>query len=260
MATVYKFGNLAAYAEALSGAGAAVLVFDHRYLGDSGGEPRQHFRIKKQEQDYVAAVAYARGLDGVDPERIIVWGFSFSGGTAVNVATKDPRIAGVMLLCPFLDGAPRVLGTVRRTPLVAARVMARAIKDLAGSHTLIPVSARSGTLAAMTFEGEADGFVAAAPAGSPWRNEISPGLFAVVALHRPVTKAKRLDVPVWLGLGERDITVSRRAIERLSARAPHAELHRYDVDHFEPFYGEDPIAIAADQAEWFARSGLTTMG
>jgi hypothetical protein len=36
----------------------------------------------------------------------------------------------------------------------------------------------------------------------------------------------------------------------LAARAPHAELHRYDVDHFEPFYGADPAVIAADQVEW----------
>jgi dienelactone hydrolase len=253
-----RHDGLGTYAEALAAAGSAVLVFDHRYLGDSGGQPRQHFRIKKQEQDHQAAVAYARGLDGIDPDRIIVWGFSFAGGTAVNVAAKDQRIAGVMLMCPFLDGLPRVLGTVRRTPLVALRVMARALKDLAGSHTLIPVTGPPGALAAMAFEGEAEGFAAAAPAGSPWRNEISPGLFATVALHRPVTKAKRLTMPVWVGLGQRDITVSRRAIERLAEQAPQAELHRYDVDHFEPFHGSDPADIAADQADWLTRTGPAT--
>jgi pimeloyl-ACP methyl ester carboxylesterase len=253
-----RHDGLQTYAEALVATGSAVLVFDHRFLGDSGGEPRQHFRIKKQEQDYAAAVSYARGLTGVDPDRVIVWGFSFSGGTAVNVAAKDPRVAGVMLLCPFLDGAPRVLGTVRRTPLVAARVMARAIKDLVGSHTVIPVTGPPGSLAAMAFEGETEGFAAAAPASSPWRNEISPGLFAIVALHRPVTKAKRLTMPTWVGLGERDITVSRKAIERLAERAPRTELHRYDVDHFAPFYGTDPALIAADQAEWLTRTGLAT--
>ncbi|MCW2749352.1 MAG: alpha/beta hydrolase [Aeromicrobium sp.] len=249
--------GLETYAEALARAGAAVVVFDHRYLGDSGGQPRQHFRIKKQARDYEAAVSYARGLPGINPERIIVWGFSFSGGTAVNVAANDPRIAGVMLMCPFLDGTPRVLGTIRRTPLVAVRVMARAIKDLAGSHTLIPVTGPPGALAAMAFEGEAEGFAASAPAASPWRNEISPGIFATVALHRPVRKASKLGMPVWVGLGERDITVSRKAIERLAAKASRAELHRYDVDHFEPFYGKDPATIAADQADWLSRTGLT---
>ncbi len=252
-----RHDGLPPYAEALVACGAAVLVFDYRYLGDSGGQPRQHFRINKQEQDYEAAVSYARGLDGIDPERIIVWGFSFSGGTAVNVAAKDSRIAGVMLMCPFLDGRPRVLGTIRRTPTVAVRVLARAIKDLAGSHTLIPVTGPPGALAAMAYEGEAEGFARSAPVNSPWRNEISPGLFATVAFHRPVTKAAKLAVPIWIGLGRRDITVSSKAIERFAEKAARAELHRYDVDHFQPFYGDAPAAIAADQADWLTRDGLT---
>jgi uncharacterized protein len=35
-----RHDGLAAYAERLAEAGAAVLVFDHRYLGDSGGNAR----------------------------------------------------------------------------------------------------------------------------------------------------------------------------------------------------------------------------
>ena len=33
------------------------------------------------------------GLDGVDPERIVLWGTSWSGGHVVYVAAEDPRIA-----------------------------------------------------------------------------------------------------------------------------------------------------------------------
>ena len=34
-----RYDGLATYAEALAGAGAAALVYDHRFLGDSGGDP-----------------------------------------------------------------------------------------------------------------------------------------------------------------------------------------------------------------------------
>jgi alpha-beta hydrolase superfamily lysophospholipase len=37
--------GLAPYAEAFAAAGFHVLVFDHRHLGESGGEPRGRFRI-----------------------------------------------------------------------------------------------------------------------------------------------------------------------------------------------------------------------
>ncbi len=106
-----RHDGLVPYAQALAGAGASVLVFDHRHLGDSGGEPRQRFRIAEQAEDVRAAIAYARTLDGVDPARIVLWGFSFSGGTAVNVAAADASLAGLILLCPFLDGLARVLNT-----------------------------------------------------------------------------------------------------------------------------------------------------
>lgn len=249
-----RHDGLETYAEGLRRAGATVLVFDHRYLGDSGGEPRQRVRIKDQAEDYRAAIAFVRGLDGVDPDRIVLWGYSFSGGTSVNVAAGDPRIAGVMLLCPFLDGRARTVDTTRRTPWAATRLMARAIRDRLGFHNLIKATGEAGEVAAMTFEGEAAGFAEATKKGSPWRNEVTPGVFATVALHRPVAKSNQLTMPVWVGLGERDITVSRKAIEKLAATAPSAELRRYDIAHFEPFHGADPAAISADQVDWFIRT------
>ncbi|MDR7085507.1 pimeloyl-ACP methyl ester carboxylesterase [Aeromicrobium panaciterrae] len=247
-----RHDGLDTYAEALNNAGATVLVFDHRYLGDSGGEPRQRIRVKEQSEDYRAAIAYARALDRVDPEKIVLWGYSFAGGTSVNVAASDPRIAGAILLCPFLDGRARVLGTTRRTPWVATRVMGRAIRDRLGSSSTIKATGEPGEMAAMSFTGEAAGF--AACTSSAWINEASPGAFATIATHRPVTKAKRLGMPVWVGLGEKDITVSGKAIQKLAAKASNAELHRYDIAHFEPFHGKDPALIAADQADWFTRT------
>ena len=249
-----RHDGLSTYAEALNDAGATVLVFDHRYLGDSGGQPRQRVRVKQQAEDYRAAIAYARGLNGVEPDRIVLWGYSFSGGTSVNVAAGDQRIAGVILLCPFLDGRARVLGVLRRSPVVGIRVMARAIQDRLGSHNLIKVTDEPGKLAAMAFPGEAEGFAASTDEASPWRNEVSPGAFATVALHRPVAKGRRLTMPVWVGMGEHDITVSAKAIEKFVDKAPQAELQRYDMAHFEPFHGTGPAVVAADQAEWLGRT------
>jgi pimeloyl-ACP methyl ester carboxylesterase len=248
-----RHDGLPAFAERLAAAGAAVLVFDHRYLGDSGGEPRQRFRKAKQLEDWRAAVAHARTLAGVRYERIVLWGFSFSGGHAVEVAASDPQIAASMVLCPMLDGLARVRSTA---PKVSAWMVPRALADQLGRHNLVPVTGQPGELAAMTLPGEADGFHAAVPAGSPWRNEISPGLFLSVALHRPLALAKRLRAPLWVGLGERDVSVSNRAVERLAARAPGGELHRYPYDHFGAFLGDGPERVAEDQVEFLRRHEL----
>ena len=184
-----RHDGLAPYAERLAEAGAAALVFDHRYLGDSGGEPRQRFRKREQLADWRAAVSYARTLDGVDPERIVLWGFSFSGGHAVQTAAADRRIAATLALCPMVDGLARALGT---PPALSAWLTPRALADQFGRHNLVAVTGQPGEHAAMTLPGEADGFRASVPEGSPWRNEISPGVFLTVALHRPLMRARSL--------------------------------------------------------------------
>ncbi len=58
--------RLDAYAERFAQAGYHVLVFDYRHFGDSEGEPRQILDIKKQHQDWHAAISFARGLPGID--------------------------------------------------------------------------------------------------------------------------------------------------------------------------------------------------
>lgn len=248
-----RHDGLPAYAERLADAGANVLVFDHRHLGDSPGEPRQHFSKRAQREDWRSAVAAARRLDGVDPAQIVLWGFSFGGGHAVETAAEDGRIAAVIGLCPFVDGLARVLATPLPT---VAWILPRSMADRAGRHNWIPVTGQPGTKAAMALPGEAEGFAAVVPPGSPWRNEITPGVFLTVALHRPLAKARKVTCPMWLGLGEHDISVSGKALQRLAARAPKAELHRYPYDHWQPCTGDAPDRIAADQIDFLRRHHL----
>src|SRR3954467_3836536 len=73
-----EFG-LEAYAERFADAGIAALAFTYRHFGDSGGQPRQLLDIERQLGDWAAALAYARNLDGVDHQRIALWGTSFGG-------------------------------------------------------------------------------------------------------------------------------------------------------------------------------------
>ncbi len=248
-----RHDGLAAYAERFADAGANVVVFDHRHLGDSPGEPRQRFRKREQREDWRAAVSYARGVTGVAPARIVLWGFSFGGGHAVETAAADRLVAATIALCPMVDGLARVLAT---PPLTSAWLVPRALADQLGRHNVVPVTGPPGAHAAMTLPGEAEGFAASVPDGSPWRNEISPGVFLTVGLHRPLARAGRVRMPLWVGLGELDVSVSARAVKRLAERAPQGELHRYPYDHFGAFVGDGPARVAGDQIEFLSRCGL----
>src|SRR5947208_1686359 len=137
-----------------------------------------------------------------------------------------------------------------------AWILPLAIAHRAGRLNRIQVTGPAGAKAAMALPGEGDGFAAVVPPGSPWRNEITPGVFLTVALHRPVAKAKKVACPLWVGLGEQDISVSGKALQRLAARAPKAELQRYPFDHWQPCVGDAPARIAADQIAFLRRHDL----
>jgi dienelactone hydrolase len=89
-----------AYAERFVQAGMAVLVFDYRHFGDSDGTPRQLLSIRRQLQDWAAAIAFGRSLPGIDPQRIALFGTSLSGGHVLTMAARDRAIAAVVAQGP----------------------------------------------------------------------------------------------------------------------------------------------------------------
>jgi len=76
-----RFG-LPAFAERLRAAGLAVLLFDYRGFGDSGGAPRGLVDARRHLADFAAAVRCARELKGVDRTRVALWGANGSWPTA----------------------------------------------------------------------------------------------------------------------------------------------------------------------------------
>jgi fermentation-respiration switch protein FrsA (DUF1100 family) len=94
------------YAEVLQAAGLAVLLYDHRGFGDSGGEPRLRVNPWIQARGYRDAVSYGGALVGVDPGRIALWGDSLSGGVALASTALDSRIGGLVVQIPSLGAKP----------------------------------------------------------------------------------------------------------------------------------------------------------
>ncbi len=111
------------YAEVFQAAGLTVLLYDHPYLGRSGGEPRQLVSTWRQARGYVDALSFVASQPGISAERIAIWGDSLSAGEAMMVAATNPRVAAVVVQVPsFGRSAPPVdldptsyITTVRET-------------------------------------------------------------------------------------------------------------------------------------------------
>jgi fermentation-respiration switch protein FrsA (DUF1100 family) len=242
--------GLAFYADALAAAGAAVLVYDHRYLGESDGAPRQLTALSGQLEDRRSAVRYLRGLAGVDRDRIVLWGYSQSGITAQKLAITDGGFAGIILMCTMFDCFPRTIAELRAGPASVAWAFRQVAKDLLGRRTMIAATAPPGEHGMLTGPGEAAGFAAARGPDSLWRNEVCARSIATIPLQRPLRKAAKIACPVLVQQGTRDFTVDAKPMSTFVGRAPNAELRRYDADHFQPLYDDVRRQIAADQADW----------
>jgi fermentation-respiration switch protein FrsA (DUF1100 family) len=247
--------GLPPYAEHFAAAGMAVLLFDYRHFGDSEGEPRQLLDIKRQQADYEAAIAYARSLDGIDPDKIALFGSSFSGGHVVMVASRDPRIAAVVAQAPFTDGISTVLAF---PPLNAARGTAAGIVDALGALAgraprMVPAVGEPGTFALMTAPEAAPGFASIVGPGSKWRNEVAARIMLRVGTYRPVASAAKLTCPLLVCACDRDETTPPAPAVRLAERSPRGELVRYPIGHFDIYTGAGFDRAIRDQTAFLGR-------
>lgn len=94
------------YAEAFAEAGVSALIYDHRNLGMSDGEPRQEINPWVQARGYRDAVTFASDLEEHDPDRIGIWGDSYSAGEVFLVAACDSRVKVVVAQCPVFGAEP----------------------------------------------------------------------------------------------------------------------------------------------------------
>src|SRR4051794_10437332 len=167
-----RYARLDAFAERFARAGFTALVFDYRHFGDSEGEPRQLIDIGRQLADWRAAVAFARSLEGVDPDRVALWGTSFSGGHVAMIAAEDDRIAAAISQAPFMDGAAtlRAAGVRNMLRMTVAGLRDEWRRVTRGEPYLIPLVGPPGSLAAMTSADAEPGYRALFSPGQEFSN------------------------------------------------------------------------------------------
>ena len=90
------------YAEAFREAGLAVLLYDHRNFGSSGGEPRQQINPWVQARGYRDAMTYLESAPGVDPDAMAIWGDSYSAAEVIAVGAVDERPAAIVAQIPAM--------------------------------------------------------------------------------------------------------------------------------------------------------------
>jgi dienelactone hydrolase len=245
------------YAIHYRNAGYAVLAFDYRYFGTSGGEPRQLMFISYQLEDYRAAVKYVRSLKEIDSEKIVLWGTSASGGYGIVLAAQDKKIAGVVAQCPGLDhkaseqmirdelGIKHVL----RLFVHAQRDMMRARLGL--SPHKIPLVGKPGTMAFLPILEAYEGYRKIV--SKHFVNEICARVILRSHGFNPSKHIQNVRCPILIQICDHDKLAPIRPETERELRK-HAEVKRYPIGHFEIYAGDNFKRAVNDQLEFFEKN------
>lgn len=176
-------------ADTLGHHGVAVLRFDDRGIGASGGD---HATATSRDfaDDVRALIAWARAHPALDPERVILLGHSEGGLIAPLVAADDARLAGIALLAGPAYGGARIIAFQQRSAIAQQYPTA--------------------------FAKERDSLMRAAQAELERTASASPWLREFLA-YDPLPTAARVRVPVLILQGDTDLQVTPEQADTLAA-------------------------------------------
>lgn len=251
---------LAGFAEVFSAAGFAVLVYDHRCLGDSDGEPRQEINPWAQARDYRYALRWLAQQPGIDADRLAVWGSSFSGGEVMVVGAVEPLAKVVVANGPFAG-----LGT----PIDPAELDKRfaelkaALEDESGTGPADSKDAPIGPMPVVRTAGDettavflpqpesTEWFLAVGGAGSAWQNTFTlKGLTGAVPFDPAVAVPFLAPKPLLMVVATEDRVASAEvALATFETAQEPKQLTLVEGHHFVPYSGaglEQSSAAARD--------------
>ena len=240
-------------AEYFASRGMVALTFDYRNFGESEGMPRQVVSIKDQLEDFRSAIAFVRGLDFVNPDKIGIWGSSLGGGHVISVAAEDPKVAVVVAQVPFNGFPKKVEGRSKESTNALLKVM---IKDkIRGMFGRPPIYIKAvggpGELAVMASN-EAQKTIEAMQSDT-WQNKVAPRALLDMMKYKPGKVAAKIKAPVLICVGEFDKETQGPTQQEL-AEGPRAVIKTYPVAHFDFYRPDIRQQLLKDQADFFEKA------
>ncbi|MGW4329917.1 alpha/beta hydrolase [Nocardia sp. NPDC004573] len=249
---------LGQYEKWFSDAGIAVVSFDFRHLGESGGRPRQLVSRRRYAADVDAALAFTRARPEIDAGRIALWGTSFGASHVLAAAARHDDIAAAVVQCPVFSGRAVVSRAGARhlarftTPIASDLIRAA----LGLPRRYVPIVGRPGERAFVNQPGALEGWLSVIPAGHRFDNRITAASGLGMLFYNAASRASRVRCPLLVCACDRENLIEPTIAEKVAAAVPGAVLKHYDADHFTVYHPPAVEHVVADQID-FLRTHLT---
>jgi uncharacterized protein len=247
------------YAEVFSAAGLAVLVFDNRNFGASGGEPRYEIDPWQQVRDYRHAITWLCRQPSINRERIGVWGSSYSGGHVLVLGAIDRRIKCVVSQVPLVSGSRNLARLVRAdmaAPLRAQFDADREARFAGGTPAMVPVvTSEANGVAALPTADSWRWFSETAQTRAPaWRNQVTLRTVEMLGEYEPGLYIDHISpTPLLMLIADGDhLAVADEAFAAYNRALEPKRLIVLKGGHFDAYVGAFEHSSNAAR-EWFVK-------
>lgn len=250
-----KETNYQYFAEAFAQAGLAVLLIDYPGFGASGGALRGEVDPAAQVQAYRDGLSFLAAREEVDPERLGLWGGSYSGGHVLVAAAHDPRVKCLVAMTPFLSGAFYVsrLPPEARAFLEQQFAQDRQAQAQGAAPAMIPVATEDGQGLSAITSPNAWRFIQSFQSYAPsYVNAVTLRSLELQLAYEPGASVPSIGaIPKLFIIARADELIPESLIqEAFLAAAEPKELAYLEGHHFSPYMEGRAEAIRV-AAEWF---------
>ncbi len=247
------------FAETFAAAGLAVVVYDNRNLGASGGEPRQELDPWAQVRDYRHAITWTGLRPEIDAARIGIWGSSYSGGHVLAAGAIDRRVKCVVSQVPLVSGSRNLKRLIRADMIAEVRRQFdadRAERFRGGQPAMMPVVAENPfDPAALPTADSWEWFTSTAKLRAPaWRNEVTLRTVEMLGEYEPGDYITRISpTPLLLIIAANDhLAVADEAFAAYNRALEPKSLLVLPGGHFDAYVNDFERASGAAR-DWFVR-------
>lgn len=240
-----KEQRLDAFAEAFVARHMAVCVIDFPNLGASDGEPRGDIDPEEQLDAFRTAITWTSAHEGVDPERIGIWGTSYSGGHVLSLISSDPNIKCAVAQVPFV-GPP-----MEEIPAPLEAMFRSERERTSGSPSMVPVVGDG--FAALPTPDAMEWAETLGPEAPNWKNEVTLTSIDRLLHYRPADNIENASTPLLVVLARNDSLIPSSMVRSVFERVGEPkQLVEIESGHFDVYLNQFDEAVQPE-ADWFVK-------
>jgi hypothetical protein len=251
--------GLPQFAECFVQAGFVVSLFDYRYQGASEGEHRGQMLPTEQHEDFRNAITWTQLQSEVDPERIGLWGFSYSGGHVLHLAAFDPRVKAIVAQMPTVNAflnSRRLVSPLELEELTKIVSQDRIKRYQTAEVSYFPLVAPPGQPCFLATP-DAFSWVESTKDASEgrWENRLTFESIEHCLYYEPLPHLEAIfPTPLCMIVGEKDFLATADLAASVYARAMEPKsLTILKGGHFDGFQGKGFEIASTTALRWFEK-------